>query len=147
MIPVMIDNQRFDVSLSIGHFPKIIDFGLSVTNDAFDGVNSRRNDLVFVINALRKRSIERKETFPLIEGLDQLYEETSNGEYDPIASFLLENKLFEKIRSTSKRLKLVRERLCFFCGSRASVQWSNNDERVFCGHSCALKLNKIAQFI
>jgi len=132
----MIDNQRFDISLSIGHFPKIIDFGLSVTND-----------LVFVINALQKRSIERKETFPLIEGLDQLYEETSNGEYDPIASFLLENKLFEKIRSTSKRLKLVRERLCFFCGSRASVQWSNNDERVFCGHSCALKLNKIAQFI
>lgn len=146
-IPIVIENQRFEVSLSIGHFPKIIDYGMSVTATAFDGVRSRRNDLVFIMDALEKRSVERQESFPIIPGLDQLYEATLDGEWEPIAAFLLENAAFETIRSSSKRLKLVRERLCFFCGSPASVQWNNNDDRVFCGHGCGLKLSKIAAFI
>lgn len=146
-VPIIIENQSFDVSLYLGHFPKIIDYGLSVTDTAFDGVRSRRNDLVFIIQALEKRSQLRKEPFPIISGLEQLYEATSNGEYEPIVAFLLENAAFEKIRSSSKRLKMTRERVCFFCGSEATVQWDNNDERAFCGHSCGLKLSKIAAFI
>jgi hypothetical protein len=99
----------------------------------------------FIIQSLQKRAKVREETFPEIQGLESLIESTENGEYEPIATFLLENPAFETIRNTRKRQKT--DPVCFFCGSPSSVQWNNNDMRTFCGHGCGLKLNHIAGFL
>lgn len=142
---IELEVQRFEVVLPLGHFPKIIDYGLSATSEANDGVRQRRNDLYFIMQSLQKRAEKREETVPNIPGMESLINQTENGEYEPIARFLLENEAFESIRNTSKRQKM--DPICFFCGSHATLQWNNNDQRAFCTHGCGLKLNQIAVFL
>lgn len=133
-LQLKIEEEIFSIALPDCFLPKIIDFGLSRTEKAWQG-GGHKNDVSTLFGAI----ITRAEKYDPEIDMSQISEFE---EFDmDIVTLLTKHPLFDTIRRNKKHKKI--ENKCSMCGGEAKMRYDTNNNFKYCHEYCANKMKGI----